>query len=57
MTTYNKFSDLYEAIAKILPSASFGEDNEGQILIYTDLALNDNDSIVPLSALDASEGA
>ncbi len=29
------FDDLMRAVLAILPDATFGEDNEGQIIIYT----------------------
>ena len=44
--------ELCEEIAKILPSASFGFDNEGQIVIYTDLTINSDNLISPMSADD-----
>ena len=31
------FDDLCAAILEILPQASFGEDNDGQVVIYTNL--------------------
>jgi hypothetical protein len=31
------YAELVAAIAAILPNASFGEDNDGQLVIYTDL--------------------
>ena len=30
------FDELYEKVLEILPRASFGEDNDGQLIIYTD---------------------
>ena len=29
------YNDLYKTILEILPEATFGEDSEGQIIIYT----------------------
>jgi hypothetical protein len=34
-------------IRKVLPNASIGEDNDGQIVIYTDCRTLDGDTIVP----------
>lgn len=33
---YSTYTDLVNAIASVLPEATFGEDNEGQIIVYTD---------------------
>lgn len=35
--TPKTFNELVAAILKVVPNASFGEDNDGQIVIYTDL--------------------
>lgn len=35
MTT--TFGELHAAIMSILPNASFGEDNDGQIIVYTNM--------------------
>ena len=32
-----KYEDLVKAIAEVLPEASFGEDNDGQLVIYTNM--------------------
>ena len=42
------YTQLVQAISQILPECSFDEDNEGQIVIYTNLSQtspNDNDSL------------
>jgi len=31
------FNELYAAILEVLPNAEIGEDNEGQVVIYTGL--------------------
>ena len=31
------FDELFQKICEALPGASFGEDNDGQIVIYTNL--------------------
>lgn len=38
VNTPNTVSELLAAILPILPNATLGEDGEGQIIIYTDLA-------------------
>jgi hypothetical protein len=35
-------ADLEESLHNVLPSASFDFDNEGQLIIYTDLKLEDD---------------
>ena len=37
--TGTTFTDLWLAITAILPSASFGVNSEGQIVVYTNLAV------------------
>ena len=32
-----KYEDLVRAISEVLPEASFGEDNDGQLVIYTNM--------------------
>lgn len=46
------YTKLVQEISAILPRASFGEDNYGQLIIYTDLSQespNDNDPLEDLS--------
>ena len=38
------FDELYTKVLEILPNATFGEDNEGQLIIYTDLRESENGS-------------
>ena len=42
MRTYN---ELVKAILEILPDATFGEDSEGQIVIYTDFTEDSNGNL------------
>ena len=37
MSQPTKYADLVNLIHKILPNATFDEDNYGQLVIYTDL--------------------
>lgn len=34
--------ELKASVLKIFPRASFGEDNDGQVVIYTNMYCNDN---------------
>lgn len=40
------FSELVLAITEILPNATFDQDNDGQVIIYTDLELTADDRLV-----------
>lgn len=42
------FNQLAAEILKVLPNASFGEDNDGQIIVYTNLAQTNSDNDKPL---------
>jgi len=42
---HKTFDDLMRAVLAILPQASLGEDNEGQIVIYTNLQVTENNII------------
>ena len=42
------FKDVVKHISEIFPNASFGDDNDGQLLIYTDMKLDAQDNIIPL---------
>ena len=49
------FHELRIAIEELLPAAQFGEDNEGQIVIYTDMMLDiydGTDTVVPFVDTD-----
>ena len=37
-TTPKTYADLVNLIATVLPQASFGEDGEGQLIVYTNLS-------------------
>jgi hypothetical protein len=41
-------NDLMRMVLDILPHASFGEDNDGQIVIYTNLQQVESDNDQPL---------
>ena len=47
--TNPSYTQLVQAISAILPAASFGEDNEGQLLIYTNLVQTNKDDNFPLT--------
>ena len=38
--SFTNIEELENAINEILPNASFGTDNDGQIIIYTDLKIS-----------------
>lgn len=40
-------NDVLNHIRQVLPNASIGEDEDGQIVIYTDCHSPDGDSLVP----------
>lgn len=40
--TIDDFSDDLEHVFEVLPNASMGEDNYGQIIIYTNLTMSDD---------------
>lgn len=42
------FDEFYSRVLEIMPGAEVGEDNEGQLIIYTNFALNENDEVVLL---------
>ena len=41
--------DIIGKVYEIFPEASFGEDNEGQLLIYTNLVQTNKDDNFPLT--------
>ena len=47
--------ELRTAIEKLIPHASFDEDNYGQIIIYTHLKEVDNDVYVKMTEKDFDE--
>lgn len=49
------FNELAQAILAILPRASFDEDLEGQLVIYTDVSRTSQDPNVELSDFVVSE--
>lgn len=42
----SNLDDLMRAILTLIPGAEFGDDNDGQIVIYTNLTVDENDSLV-----------
>ena len=42
------FDDLIRVVLGIFPNAQLEEDNDGQIIIYTDLAEASDGSLVPI---------
>ena len=40
------YDELMRAILEVLPHATAGEDNDGQLIIYTDMRLS-GDDVVP----------
>lgn len=42
------FAELTSAITRLLPSSSFGEDNDGQIIIYTNKRLDESDALIEM---------
>ena len=45
--TPKTYATLVQAITAILPNACFGEDNEGQLVIYTDLMEDRQGNVTP----------
>lgn len=43
------FDELMTAILKILPEASFDEDNDGQIVIYTNMEETIDGTLIPFT--------
>lgn len=41
------YADLVKKVTEILPNATFGEDNDGQLLIYTDVSEQKNGELIP----------
>lgn len=45
------YEELYRRISEICPNATMGEDDEGQLIVFTDLKLDEKDqatNLVPL---------
>jgi len=45
MSKASTLTELAKLIGDILPEATFGEDNEGQLVIYTNLAVMADDTL------------
>ena len=41
------FDELYRKILEILPDAEMGEDNEGQVVIYTGMVVSKDSHMIP----------
>lgn len=42
------FAELHDRIIAVLPEATFGEDNDGQLVIYTNLMETEDETLVSL---------
>ena len=51
-----KFNKVVTEVLKVFPNATFDEDNDGQVIIYTDKRLNAQDKLVDFD-LDELEKA
>lgn len=40
------FNEFYSRLLEILPNATVGEDNDGQLVIYTDMRVSE-DKLIP----------
>lgn len=47
------FTQLEAAIRQFLPNASFGEDMDGQLIIYTDMSQTNPNDDEPLTAFES----
>ena len=52
--TEKSFDWLCTKVLEVLPNATFGQDNEGQIIIYTDLTEDETGTLKKLEIEDAS---
>lgn len=50
----DEFTELRDKILAIIPGATFGEDNDGQIVIYTNLHLIGEDELEDMDAPSTS---
>lgn len=41
-------NEMLNIIRQVLPNASVGEDNDGQVVIYTDKRLDSQENLVPI---------
>lgn len=51
MTNY----ELFKRVLEVLPNATFGEDMDGQIIIYTDMMIKPGDEDETLIPFDVKE--
>lgn len=47
-----QYAELCEKVGAILPTVTYGEDLEGQLVIYTDLKVDTNGKLVPLPSYE-----
>lgn len=50
------YDELVKAVLGILPNATFGDDNDGQLVIYTDLFEGAEGQLKPFSVDDEDQG-
>jgi len=41
------FNEMYRAILEIFPGAQCEEDNDGQLVIYTDMRVDEDNQVIP----------
>ena len=42
-------NDLMDYVGNVLPNATVGQDDDGQVIIYTDKTLNNKEELIPFS--------
>jgi hypothetical protein len=50
------YDELCSALLKVLPRATFDEDLEGQLIIYTDLCLDNGGQLTPHNTEEVTHG-
>ena len=50
MASVKTIQDLMNEIGKHLPNATFGEDLDGQLVIYTDMVIDASDNLIPIES-------
>ena len=40
------YDNLYQKVLRLFPNAQMGEDEDGQLIVYTDMMLDGNDDVV-----------
>lgn len=54
---FSTFGELVDVICEILPNATFGDDNDGQLIIYTNLHISNDDSLDNMDSTDSVDSA